>query len=76
MLALAPLGLRRGRPSLLLAMWLAAGVVGFLGGGLYHPHYWIQLVPVLSRAGRASGWSACLHLPVVIGRVRADAGAR
>lgn len=44
---LAPLGLRRGRPAL-LAIWLVAGVVGFLGGGLYHPHYWIQLVPVLS----------------------------
>jgi hypothetical protein len=47
LVALAPLGFRRGR-SLLLGVWLGAGVVGFLGGGLYHPHYWIQLVPVLS----------------------------
>jgi len=47
LVALAPLGFRRGH-SLLLGVWLGAGVVGFLGGGLYHPHYWIQLVPVLS----------------------------
>ena len=64
LLALAPLGFRRGQ-SLLLGIWLGAGVLGFLGGGLYHPHYWIQLVPVLSvLAGIGLVRLADLHLAV------------
>ena len=64
LLALAALGLRRGRPAL-LAAWLAAGVIGFLGGGLYHPHYWIQLVPVLSVLA-GIGFVRLLHLPLAV----------
>ena len=64
LLVLAPFGLRRGRP-LLLSVWLAAGVVGFLGGGLYHPHYWIQLVPVLSVLA-GIGLLRVLRLPVAV----------
>ena len=64
LLALAPLGFRRGQ-SLLLGIWLGAGVLGFLGGGLYHPHYWIQLVPGLSvLAGIGLVRLADLHLAV------------
>jgi hypothetical protein len=64
LLALAPLGFRRGH-SALLGVWLGAGVLGFLGGGLYHPHYWIQLVPVLSvLAGIGLVRLASLHLAV------------
>ncbi len=64
LIVLAPFGLRRGRPAL-LAVWLAAGVVGFLGGGLYHPHYWIQLVPVLSVLA-GIGLLRVLRLPVAV----------
>jgi hypothetical protein len=65
-LVLALLGLRRGRPGpALLAIWLAAGIVGFLGGGLYHPHYWIQLVPVLSVLA-GIGLVRLLHLPLAV----------
>ena len=64
LLALATLGLHRGRPAL-LAVWLAAGVVGFLGGGLYHPHYWIQLVPVLSVLA-GIGLVRLLRLPMAV----------
>jgi hypothetical protein len=39
--------LRRGRvTSGVLAAWLAAGLVGVLGGGSYWAHYLIELVPV------------------------------
>ena len=39
--------LRRDRILLVtFAAWLAAGVVGVLGGGSYFVHYLIQLVPV------------------------------
>jgi 4-amino-4-deoxy-L-arabinose transferase-like glycosyltransferase len=39
---------RRARIALIPAVWLAAGVAGFLGGGLYHPHYWVQLIAPLA----------------------------
>ncbi len=64
LLVLTPFGLRRGRP-VLLAVWLAAGVVGFAGGGLDHPHYWIQLVPVLSVLA-GIGLLRVLRLPVAV----------
>jgi 4-amino-4-deoxy-L-arabinose transferase-like glycosyltransferase len=28
--------------------WLVVGFLGLLAGGLYHPHYWVQLVPPLA----------------------------
>jgi 4-amino-4-deoxy-L-arabinose transferase-like glycosyltransferase len=46
-LAVVALATRRGWRSL-PAVWLGAAVLGFLGGGLYHPHYWLQLVPPLA----------------------------
>lgn len=33
---------------LLARFWLGAGVLGVLGGGNFHPHYFLQLVPPLS----------------------------
>ncbi|HST26011.1 MAG TPA: glycosyltransferase family 39 protein [Gaiellaceae bacterium] len=37
----------RGSP-LLVRMWLGAGIIGVLGGGNFHTHYYIQLVPPLA----------------------------
>src|SRR5262249_23720455 len=34
----------RARRLTLPLSWLLAAAVGFAVGGLYHPHYWIQLV--------------------------------
>lgn len=42
---------RRHRPiMLILAGWLAGGVVGVNLGGSYWPHYWVQLLPPLAVA--------------------------
>jgi hypothetical protein len=46
LVALALVGWR-GAP-LLVRLWLAAAVLGVLGGGAFHPHYYLQLVPPLS----------------------------
>jgi 4-amino-4-deoxy-L-arabinose transferase-like glycosyltransferase len=46
LLLLAVLGWR-GSP-LLLRLWLGAAVLGVLGGGNFHFHYYLQLVPPLS----------------------------
>jgi hypothetical protein len=43
---LAAAGWRRS--PLLARIWLGAAVVGVLGGGNFHPHYYLQLVPPLS----------------------------
>ncbi len=43
--------LRRRGDLLLPATWLAACALGFLAGGLYHPHYWVQLLAPLAAAG-------------------------
>ena len=43
---LAAVGWRRS--PLLARIWLGAGVLGVLGGGNFHPHYYLQLVPPLS----------------------------
>ena len=51
------LALRRERQLLLPLVWLGACAAGFLAGGLYHPHYWVQLLPVfalLAGVGAAS----------------------
>jgi hypothetical protein len=47
--ALAAVGWRRS--PLLTRFWLGAAVVGVLGGGNFHPHYYLQLVPPLSVLG-------------------------
>jgi Dolichyl-phosphate-mannose-protein mannosyltransferase len=37
------------RPApLLVRLWLGAALVGVLGGGNFHPHYYLQLAPPLS----------------------------
>jgi len=41
------LGLRRRRTLGLLLAWLAAALAGFNLGGLYWPHYFVQLLPPL-----------------------------
>jgi hypothetical protein len=43
---LAAVGWRRS--PLLARLWVGAGVLGVLGGGNFHPHYYLQLVPPLS----------------------------
>jgi hypothetical protein len=43
---LAALGWRRA--PLLARIWLGAAAIGVLGGGNFHPHYYLQLVPPLS----------------------------
>ncbi|MGB2952937.1 MAG: glycosyltransferase family 39 protein [Gaiellaceae bacterium] len=49
LLLLAGLGWRRS--PLLARLWLGAAVLGVLGGGNFHPHYYLQLVPPLSLLG-------------------------
>jgi hypothetical protein len=46
---LAAVGWRRSPP--LARFWLGAAAVGVLGGGNFHPHYYLQLVPPLSLLG-------------------------
>ncbi|MGN6202509.1 MAG: hypothetical protein ACTHNY_08900, partial [Solirubrobacterales bacterium] len=36
------------RAPLLARIWVAAAALGVLGGGNFHPHYYLQLVPPLS----------------------------
>jgi hypothetical protein len=43
---LAAVGWRRS--PLLARIWLGAAVFGAIGGGNFHPHYYVQLVPPLS----------------------------
>jgi hypothetical protein len=46
---------------LLARLWLGAAVVGVLGGGNFHPHYYLQLVPplaVLGAVGARTLWYA------------------
>jgi 4-amino-4-deoxy-L-arabinose transferase-like glycosyltransferase len=48
LIALGVLGLiamRRERCLFVPLVWLGACSLGFLIGGLYHPHYWVQLLP-------------------------------
>jgi len=40
-----------GRAPLLARLWLAAALVGVVGGGNFHYHYYIQLVPPLCILG-------------------------
>jgi hypothetical protein len=36
---------RLGRRHVVYVAWLAGGLFGVVGGGLFHPHYWLQLLP-------------------------------
>ena len=45
---LGVLALRRQRALRVPLAWLGACALGFLVGGLYHPHYWVQLLPPLA----------------------------
>ncbi len=53
-LALGPLVLvallGRQRIPLLVRLWVGAATLGVLGGGAFHPHYFIQLAPPLAVA--------------------------
>jgi hypothetical protein len=46
---LAAIGWRRS--PLLARLWLAAALLGVLGGGNFHPHYYVQLAPPLALLG-------------------------
>ncbi len=37
---------RLSRRHRVYAAWLAGGLIGVVGGGLFHPHYWLQLLPL------------------------------
>jgi hypothetical protein len=65
----------RGSP-LLLRLWLGGAVVGVLGGGAFHPHYYIQLVPPLAvLAGIGTARLLAAHRPVGIAALGAASAA-
>ncbi|MGA0121663.1 MAG: hypothetical protein ACO3KD_01455 [Gaiellales bacterium] len=63
MLVLAGIGLvalARDRRLAIPLIWLLACAAGFAAGGLYHPHYWVQLLPpfaLLAAAGVDRLWA-------------------
>jgi 4-amino-4-deoxy-L-arabinose transferase-like glycosyltransferase len=72
LLALAAVGLvaaRRGRYLTLPVTWLSAGIVGFLSGGLYHPHYWVQLIPPLALLAGVGAEFLAARRPRVLGAI-------
>ncbi|MGH9251423.1 MAG: hypothetical protein ACRD0W_18155, partial [Acidimicrobiales bacterium] len=50
---------RLSRRHLVYAAWLAGGLVGVVGGGLFHPHYWLQLLPL----GAVAAGVALVRMP-------------
>ena len=58
---LAAVGWRRS--PLLARIWLGAAVLGVLGGGNFHPHYYLQLVPPLSLLGAVGVRTLWLSAP-------------
>jgi 4-amino-4-deoxy-L-arabinose transferase-like glycosyltransferase len=64
---LAALGWRES--SLLVRLWLGAAVLGVLGGGNFHEHYYLQLVPplcVLAGGGVEKLWHRRLRLATAV----------
>jgi 4-amino-4-deoxy-L-arabinose transferase-like glycosyltransferase len=60
--------LRRDRRLLLPLVWLGACWLGFLAGGLYHPHYWVQMLAPLSLLAGAGAVRLVDAWPVWRGR--------
>ncbi|TMM07665.1 MAG: hypothetical protein E6G02_01295 [Actinobacteria bacterium] len=58
---LAAVGWRRS--PLLARIWLGAAVLGAIGGGNFHPHYYLQLVPPLSLLGAVGVRTLWLSAP-------------
>lgn len=58
---LAAVGWRRA--PVLARIWLAAAALGVLGGGNFHPHYYLQLVPPLSLLAAVGGRTLWLSAP-------------
>ena len=61
---------RLRRRHLVYAAWLAGGLVGVVGGGLFHAHYWLQLLP-LGAVAAGVAWARLPHrvLPAVVAGV-------
>jgi 4-amino-4-deoxy-L-arabinose transferase-like glycosyltransferase len=65
------------RSPLLARLWLGAAALGVLGGGNFHTHYYLQLVPplsVLGAIGARAPWRARWRRPA-LGLVFAGAAA-
>lgn len=60
LVVLAALGWRRA--PLLARFWLVAAIVGVVGGGNFHSHYYLQLVPPLSLLAGIGG-ARLLRMP-------------
>jgi hypothetical protein len=58
---LAAVGWRRS--PLLARIWLGTAAIGVLGGGNFHPHYYLQLVPPLSLLGAVGVRTLWLSAP-------------
>ncbi|MGI9117046.1 MAG: hypothetical protein ACR2JV_05360 [Gaiellales bacterium] len=73
LLALGLIGayaLRQERRLALPLVWLGACALGFLIGGLYHPHYWVQLLPPFALfAGIGGAWLVETTTPLRAGVV-------
>jgi len=61
---------RLSRRHRIYGAWLLGGLVGVVGGGLFHPHYWLQLLP-LGAVAAAVVWSRAPRrvLPAVVAGV-------
>ena len=77
----AGLAARRRLPTVIIAAWLAAVLVGVAGGGLFHPHYWIALIApgvVIAAVGITSLTRPALRLALAVagaGTIVAPLGA-
>jgi hypothetical protein len=58
---LAAVGWRRA--PLLARIWVGAAALGVLGGGQFHPHYYLQLVPPLSLLAAVGARTLWLSAP-------------
>ena len=75
LVALAAIGWRRG--PLLLRLWVAAAALSVLGGGNFHPHYYLQLcAPLAALGGVGAARLLTERPPLVAGRHRHPGRAR